>query len=77
MESLSLEMKMNIPRLVQSQERPLAESSMPNPLTALRRPSAAFGGALAACSPTFAIKAIGGRIEEVVHAHYILCTGVS
>jgi len=76
MESLSLQMKMNILGSFQSQ-KPMAETMMPNPLTAPRKPSVASAEALVAYSLTFANMAIGGRIEEVVHPHYILWTGVS
>jgi hypothetical protein len=75
MESLTLRMKMNAARLVRSKESP-REAMVPNLFAALRNPSAACGEALASCSLTFAIKATGGRIEEVVHAPYILWTGV-
>jgi hypothetical protein len=54
----------------------MAEAIAPNFLATIRKPSAACGEALAAYSLTFANKAIGGRIEELVHPHYILRTGV-
>jgi hypothetical protein len=73
MASLSLGMKMNITVLVLSQKGTMAGAMMPNLLAAIRKPSAAYGKD---CSLSFAIKAVGGRIEEVVQPHYILRTGL-
>jgi hypothetical protein len=67
---------MNTYGLAQGQKMPLADAVTPTFLAAIRKPSAACGVALAAYSLTFAKKAIGGRIEEVVQPLYILRTGV-
>jgi hypothetical protein len=77
MGSHSLQMKMNILGLVQSQKTPMAEAMMPNLFAAIRKPSVACGPALTAYPLAFAKKANGGRIEELVHPHYILRTGLS
>jgi len=67
---------MNIPGLVQSQKRSVAVAMMPNLLSGVRKPSAAYAAAPTAYSLTFANKAIGGRLEELVQPQYILRTGV-
>jgi len=67
---------MNISGLVQSQKRSAAVATMPNLLSAVRKPSAAYAAAPAACSLIFANKAVRGRIEELVQPLYMLRTGV-
>jgi hypothetical protein len=76
MGSLSLQMKMNILGLAQGQKKLLAEAMMPNLFAAIRKPSVACGEALA-YPLTFPNTAVNGRIEELVHPHYILWTGLS
>jgi hypothetical protein len=76
MESLYLKMKMNIARLVNGQKMPMAETMIPDFLTTLRKPSAACGETPSANSVLFASVNIGGRIEGVVHPHYVFRTGV-